>query len=227
MSLVETSPQFAPTEYTAAMVQFLRAHPALSKGRRICEIGAGNGAISAMAASMGADHVTITDVESSGLAAARACIELVSDVEIDEHLGSVWDPLGAARFDLILANLPHFPAKALTLPGRRPSWSAGGADGRSILDPFIAKLADHLTPRGHALFTHNRFVGLEQTRDAIEAAGLSLSFDADFTVHIAPIKAVALAPTAIIDTPELFRAGPHLFGRVCLALVSNPLQGQP
>ena len=77
------------------------------------------------------------------------------------------------RFDLILANLPHFPMEAAAIGDRLPTWSSGGADGRPLLDPFLAGLGDHLTPSGRAVIAHNAFVGLEATKAAAHRQGLA------------------------------------------------------
>ena len=53
----------------------------------------------------------------------------------------MWLPVAGRRFDLIVANLPHFPMERSDVPGRLPTWSAGGTDGRALLDPFLEGLA--------------------------------------------------------------------------------------
>jgi hypothetical protein len=48
----------------------------------------------------------------------------------------MWRPVAGRRFDLIVANLPHAALIDPRLPGRRPTWSGSGEDGRGLLDPF-------------------------------------------------------------------------------------------
>jgi hypothetical protein len=52
------------------------------------------------------------------------------------------------KFDLIAANLPHFPMQAVSFGSRTPSWGCGGLDGRRFLDPFLKGLQDHLDRDG-------------------------------------------------------------------------------
>mgnify|MGYP003338050427 CR=1 FL=1 len=88
------------------------------------------------------------------------------------HLGSLWDTLAGERFSVIAANLPHFPMEPASVGGRLATWSAGGPDGRRLLDAFLEGLPEHLTPGGVAVITHNAFVGLERSRAIVRRAGL-------------------------------------------------------
>lgn len=214
---------FQPSEYTAMVLQFLLDRPELVRGRRVCEIGSGNGVIAAQAALLGAAHLTVTDIETRGLDTARGCLEAGPRPEggIDYLLGSVWAPAADRQFGLVLANLPHFPAEQLMLPGRIPSWGAGGADGRAILDPFLDGLHAHLEPEGIAVFTHNTFAGIEQTRRKVERQGLCLCTGYETIVHLPPIKIAALAQDVAAFAPEIFSIGHNHFGRVSLAIVSR------
>ena len=67
----------------------------------------------------------------------------------------------------------------MPIPGRLPTWSAGGADGRALLDPFLEGLAAHLAPGGRAVITHNAFVGLERSREIVARAAAWRSHRAD------------------------------------------------
>ncbi|MEP3047253.1 MAG: 50S ribosomal protein L11 methyltransferase [Roseibium sp.] len=213
---------FAPSEYTSMLLSFLQENVKQISDRNVCEIGTGNGVVAVQAALLGARSVTVSDVERSALdAVSESFCQLPSDAaDLRCLLGPLWQPYGAIRFDLILANLPHFPTPALTLPGRLPSWSMGGADGRSLLDPFLEGLPRHLAPGGMAVFTHNCFVGIEQTRTHLLAHGLSLRTCQETIVHLSPLKVAALTHGSNGYGNEVFTLGQHVFARVCLAVAN-------
>lgn len=213
---------FQPTEYTCLVMQYLCEHDNLISGRSVCEIGTGNGAIAGQAALLGACEVTVSDVEQVGLQMAKACHDALPPhgARFDYLLGPMWDPFESQKFDLILANLPHFPALPFTLPDRLPSWSSGGSDGRALLDPFIEGLPEHLSPNGRAVFTHNRFSDLEQTKAKLETLGLNLCTSHETIVLIPPVKVAALANGAAGYGDDVFTRGPFTFGRLCLAIAT-------
>ncbi|QBF34010.1 methyltransferase [Thalassococcus sp. S3] len=217
------TPLFEPSEYTSLILSFLRDRPEIVRGRSVCEIGSGNGVIAAQAALLGARRLTVTDVEDLGLEAARDCIASIDTRpdSVEYVQGPVWEPLAGRTFDLILANLPHFPCDALHLPHRLPTWGAGGPDGRAVLYPFIAGLDQHLTRDGVAVFTHNRFIDLDRTQAMIAAAGLRMTTSHDIIVPLPAQKVAALTPGILQRSPDIFRIGEHCFGRVCLAIVSR------
>ncbi len=213
---------FSPTEYTAMLLGFLQENVDLVAGRTVCEIGTGNGVIAMQASLLGARSVTVSDVEPDALDAVSASFSRLPQRPTDFSylLGPLWQPYGTRRFDLILANLPHFPTPFLTLPGRLPTWAMGGVDGRKLLDPFLEDLSEHLTPGGLAVFTHNRFVGIEQTRACLQARGLSLQTCRETIVHLSPLKVSALTHGASGYGQDVFTLEKHVFGRVCLAVAS-------
>lgn len=211
---------FAPSEYTCLLLSYLEENIETVSGRSVCEIGTGNGVVAVQAALLGARSVTVSDVEQSALDAVSASFAQLPQggAGLNCLLGPIWQPYGTAQFDLILANLPHFPTPALTLPGRLPSWSMGGEDGRHLLDPFLEGLPKHLAPGGRAVFTHNRFVGIEETRNFLHAHGLSLRTCRETIVPLSALKASALTHGADGYGNEVFTLGQHVFARVCLAV---------
>ncbi|QDG78498.1 methyltransferase [Labrenzia sp. PHM005] len=213
---------FSPTEYTSMLLGFLQENVDQVEGRSVCEIGTGNGVVAMQAALLGARNVTVSDIECSALEAVSASFSQLPQGTADLRClnGPLWQPYDTSRFDLILANLPHFPTPALTLPGRLPSWSSGGDDGRNLLDPFLEGLPKHLTPEGVAVFTHNCFVGIEQTRKFLQGHGLSLDICRETIVHLSPLKVQALTHGADGYGNEVFTLGQHVFARVCLAVAS-------
>lgn len=215
---------FQPSEYTTLLLTYLRENPDLIRGQSVCEIGTGNGVIATQAAMLGAASLTITDVEALGLTAAQQSLASLSNppAHVEYLQGTVWEPAGDRRFDVVLANLPHFPSATLHVPGRLPSWATGGPDGRQILDPFIAGLATHLSPGGRAIFTHNRFVDIDQTRHVVQAAGLRMTTSHERIVALPAFKMAALRLGTAAQDDNIFCLGAHYFGTICLAIVHHP-----
>jgi release factor glutamine methyltransferase len=103
-------------------------------------------------------------------------------------------PVAGRRFDLIVANLPNSPHAPVSISGRPANWSAGGHDGRRLVDVFIAGLRMHLAPGGRALMTHNSFIGLDRSREAAEAHGLSFDVRFSILVYVAEEKLALMTP---------------------------------
>ncbi|MDA0664101.1 MAG: methyltransferase domain-containing protein [Proteobacteria bacterium] len=211
------NPALSPSEYTAALIQVLRERRAAIAGVSALEIGVGSGVVLAELGALGAASLCGVDIEESAI---DACQTLLVAEGMDDrailHLGDMWEPVGAHRFDLIVANLPHFPMPDGGYGIRRPSWSAGGPDGRRFLDRFIDGLAAQLSREGRALITHNAFVGLDATRDRLLPFGLEARSALSRQVFIPPEK-IALMPDAIWRREEgrtLFHLGPYAFGEM-------------
>jgi release factor glutamine methyltransferase len=203
-------PAFWPSQYTAALLHVLRQHPEWVRGARVLEIGCGSGVVLAAAGALGAAALCGVDVEPAAVAATRRLLRgLDLETEVEVHRGDLFAPVDGRRFDLIVANLPHFPMEAAAVGDRLPSWSSGGADGRSLLDPFVAGLGAHLAPSGRAVVAHNAFVGLDATKAAAGRQGLRVDVAATVLVDLPPPKFARM-------TPEVLRreAGRsiHLYG---------------
>ena len=127
--------------------------------------------------------------------------------------GDMWQPVAGRRFDLIVANLPHFPMPPNEVKGRLSTWSCGGADGRQLLNPFLDGLAQHLASGGRAVITHNAFVSVQQSRSLLRRHGLALRIVQTILVNIPDLKLELLTP-GILASEEgrtIFRYGPHAF----------------
>jgi release factor glutamine methyltransferase len=160
-----------PSEYTAALIQTLLGMRRLVRGAQVLELGSGSGVVLAALAGLGAASLCGIDSEDQALQAGEAMME-ASGAAAEFHRGDLWQPVGDRRFDLIVSNLPQFPTESLSFPGRLPSWSHGGHDGRQLLNPFLDALAAHLVPAGRAVITHNAFIGLAETRRRLARRGL-------------------------------------------------------
>jgi release factor glutamine methyltransferase len=203
-----------PSEYTGALIQVLRAAPHRIVGANVLEIGSGSGVVLAALGALGAASLCGVDIEREAVAAGtRLLDELGHGPAAQFHHGDMWQPVKGRRFDLIVANLPHFPMTHGKFAGRRPSWSYGGADGRKLLDPFLEGLAGHLSASGRGVITHNAFVGLEESREILRRHGMGLAVASSVLVHI-PADKAELMTTGILDAEEgrsIHRYGPYIF----------------
>lgn len=206
-----------PSEYTAALIQALQARAKWVFGADALEVGSGSGVVLAALGALGAKTLCGVDIEGVAVASGGFLLHQMGFGERTQMLcGDMWEPLDGRRFDLIVANLPQFPMPALGYDGRLPSWSCGGSDGRELLDPLLAGLADHLGPRGRAVITHNRFIGLDRTRAMLARDGLSLRVAATRLVPLGDEKLdlMTLAIRRAEDGRSIHRYGPHAFAEM-------------
>ncbi len=162
-----------PSEYTAALIQALHQMQSHVRGASVLELGTGSGVVLAALGKLGAARLCGVDVEEDALVSSRKLMGMVGLSERCEFCsGDMWAPVEGRRFDLVVANLPHFPTERGDFPGRLVSWSDGGPDGRRLLDPFLRGLGAHLRPGGRAVITHNAFVDIDRTHEMLAAQGL-------------------------------------------------------
>jgi release factor glutamine methyltransferase len=221
---------FWPSDYSGMIVHHLQSDPDLTRGRRVCDIGTGSGILAAAALHLGAAEVVATDVDPDALALAGVSLTRVAPAaRFDLLQGNLWEPLPAgSQFDLVLANLPNFPAEEIATDGRRATWSVGGADGRGAIDPFLAGLPQRLGAGGLAVFTQNRCIGLAATLEQLHAKGLVAEVRASALVPIGPEKIAALS-TACIEPSGIIEVAGFVFLGVDLIVAQQVGQrvGQP
>jgi release factor glutamine methyltransferase len=208
-----------PSEYSAALIRQAGLRAAWVRGAAVLEMGLGSGVVLAACGALGAASLTGIDIEPEAVERGGALLDALGHGAIARlHAGDMWQPVAGQRFDLVLANLPHFPMPPVEVAGRRPSWSSGGADGRLLLDRFLAGLAAHLAPGGRAILMHNAFIGLDATRAMLAAGGLGMRVAASLLLPIAAEKFARMPPAVRADGPGrgLLRYGPHVFGEVAV-----------
>ena len=206
-----------PSEYTAALIQVLHGRRDFVSGAKVLEIGSGSGVVLAALGDLGATSLCGIDIEEDAVASGVLLLDELGHGEVAElHQGDMWEPVGERRFDLVVANLPHFPMIDSDVPGRLPTWSAGGPDGRRLLDPFLEGLPTHLAPRGRAIITHNAFVGIERSRALVARAGLALQIVYSTLVNV-PSEKLARMSRSVLAAEEgrsIRRYGPYAFAEV-------------
>jgi release factor glutamine methyltransferase len=117
-------------------------------------------------------------------------------------LGDMWEPFTfEQRFDVIAANLPHFPAKLSPLD--RPSTWTGG-EGRLMINRFIQGLPDRLQDDGVAFMTHHDLVGLQSTIECVQSSGLYCETVAQWTVFESPDRMSAVSEEVLCAGRESF-----------------------
>ena len=195
------------------------------RGSAALEIGSGSGVVLAALGALGAASLCGIDIEEDAVTSGMLLLaELGRDKTAELYLGDMWLPVTGRRFDLIVANLPHFPMERSDVPGRLPTWSAGGADGRVLLDPFLEGLARHLAPEGRAIITHNAFVGLECSREILAGFGLKLQVALTILVCIPDDKVARMSACVLRaeDGRTIHRYGPYTFGEMHIVEIGRP-----
>ncbi len=210
-------PALRPSEYTAALIQALRLAPERVRGAHVLEIGAGSGVVLAALAAMGARSLCGVDIEDEAVEAGTQLLHGLGHGETCRlHRGDMWEPVAGRRFDLVVANLPHFPMEHCEVAGRHATWSSGGADGRELLDPFLSGLAVHLAEGARAVLTHNAFVGLDRSREMVVRHGFRLQVLLSVLVYVGEEKLSLMTPSVLKaeEGRTIHRYGPHTFADV-------------
>ena len=101
----------------------------------------------------------------------------------------MWSPVGERRFDLIVANLPHFPMVAQCHP-RAPADLERRRRRRAAPARSVPRgTAPRIWRRAAASFiTHNGFVGLERSRQIVEGLGFALRIALTTLINISDDK---------------------------------------
>lgn len=194
-----------PSEYTAFLIHTLGTEARHLVRGAVLELGIGSGAVLAALASLGAKTLVGTDIDPSAIDQARRLLRKMGH-SAELLTGDLWAPLEGRRFDLIVANPPHFATAARGYPGRPLTWSHGGPDGRQVMDPLLRGLRRHLAEGGHAVLMHSAFLGLDATRRLLAEEGLGLRRLASTLMPLAPEKRAVMTPHVLqCSGPEALR----------------------
>lgn len=224
--LHKTVDPYLPSEHTAALLLHLRQRFAARSPGRVAEIGTGSGVLLTMLMRAGAASGFGVDVEPSGVDRTASLLHSEGlSLHAEVAQGSMWEPCRGRSFDLVVANLPHFPATSVADDMRPLSWSSGGADGRRWLDEFLTGLRDHLLPDGSAVITHNAFVDLDRSRALAKAQDLVLEVLHTTSALIPAAKVACISPSVLarFDGHGIYRIGPHAFGDFHIIELRHPV----
>jgi release factor glutamine methyltransferase len=218
-------PALRPSEYTAELIQGLRARSAWVCGADALELGSGSGVVLAALGGLGAASLCGVDIEKDAVAISTTLLGKLGYGPIAQvHCGDMWKPLAGRRFDLVAANLPHFPMANPEVSDRLPSWSDGGVDGRRLLDPFLEGLALHLASGGRAIIAHNAFVDLDRSRDIARRAGLALRVAHTTLVYVPDDKLEHMTESVMRreEGRSIRRYGPYTFADMHIVEIGSP-----
>jgi release factor glutamine methyltransferase len=159
---------------------------------RVLDVGVGSGIFLSQLGHLGAQELWGVDINPEALTIADSLLHVeVASTPRFLFEGDMWEPLPSEiNFDVIVANLPHFPATVFEAD--RPQTWAGG-DGRQMMDRFIQALPERLALDGVAFITHHDLVGFQHTLQTIQTAGLVVDTVAIWTVFETPERMGAVS----------------------------------
>jgi len=169
------------------------------RGGAVLDLCTGSGALALVAAREGAADVTAVDASRRAVLAVRLNARL-NRVRVRALRGDLFEPLGGARFDVIVSNPPYVPGgDAGPVSGEPRRGFDAGDDGRALIDRVCAGLPAHLRPGGVALIVHSSICGEQDTLDAMRSGGLE--------AEVVERRRGPLGPVMSARAPELERRG--------------------
>jgi release factor glutamine methyltransferase len=146
---------------------------------RVADLGTGSGAVAlALARERPLWQIVATDVSAPALAVARANAAALGLSHVEFLAGSWFEPLGQARFDLIVSNPPYVAADDPALSGHALAFEPAlaltppGGDALASLRVLARGAPAHLAPGGWLLLEHGATQGRE-VRAELVAAGFA------------------------------------------------------
>ncbi|MGD6851953.1 MAG: HemK2/MTQ2 family protein methyltransferase [Candidatus Bathyarchaeia archaeon] len=144
----------------------------IAAGEVVLDLGTGSGILAVLVAKKD-NHVVAVDLNPYAVRCAKANAKLNSvEDRIDFLQGDLFSVFqSGAIFDVVLFNAPYLPSEegeAASWIGR--SW-AGGADGRQVVDRFIAEVSSYLKPAGKVLLMQSTLTGVQETIRAFAIQG--------------------------------------------------------
>lgn len=166
----EHQEQFRPSDYTAALLRVVECATARRTFQQAIEVGVGSGVILSAIGLANVEHLWGVDIEPSALCATADLLTTMGcRARATLRLSDIWNDVAETGFDLIAANLPHYPLQLPPKPDRLPTWSGGG---RTLIDRFLRGLPGKLRSSGCAYMTHLDLIGLDQTLNLVQSLGL-------------------------------------------------------
>lgn len=190
-----------PSLYTTALLRAIQKHCPGRRLRSVLDVGVGSGVLLAALGQLGAQELWGVDINPEALSAAEHLLSEHSS-HTPRHLlkGDMWAPIAPEQhFDVIVANLPHFPAHVDAID-RPKTWTGG--DGRKMIDRFIEALPLKLAQDGTAFITHNDLVGLKHTTEYADSCGLDCETVTQWTVFEPPERLGAVSAQTIATSSD-------------------------
>jgi release factor glutamine methyltransferase len=171
MEIMTMPDVFAPRSDSWLLADAVAADPAVP-GATVLDLCTGSGIV-AVAAALAGGRVTAVDVSEEAL--ENVLLNASSaGASLRVRCGSLFEPVGSERFDVIVSNPPYVPSVTDALPASGPerAWAAGRS-GRLVLDEIISGALDHLAPAGVLLIVHSSLIGEARTIEQLDAAGFA------------------------------------------------------
>jgi release factor glutamine methyltransferase len=198
------SHHFRPSTYTTMLLRVITEHcPGLPMDR-VLDVGVGSGIFLSELGHLGAHELWGVDIDPEALTVSDSLLN-VEAASTPRYLleGDMWEPLPSTlKFNVIVANLPHFPARVIQ--SDRPETWAGG-NGRNMMDRFIQALPERLKHDGVAFVTHHDLVGFQHTTQSIRTAGLVFETMTIWTVFETPERMGAVSEQTLAAAGESLR----------------------
>jgi release factor glutamine methyltransferase len=143
----------------------------VKSGQVVLDLGTGSG-ILAITAAQKAQSVLAVDPNPFAIRCAKDNAKLNKAFNVAFLQGDLFSSFAdGVKFDLVLFNAPYLPSEVgeeQTWIGR--SW-AGGANGRVVVDRFIAEAPTYLTRDGRVLLMQSTLTGVDETIAAFQKQG--------------------------------------------------------
>ncbi|MFK0289976.1 methyltransferase [Streptomyces sp. NPDC090442] len=128
------------------------------------DLGTGSG-IQALHAAQHATHVTATDLNPRALRIAALTLALSGAGSAELREGSLFEPVGEERYDLIVSNPPF-----VISPGARLTYRDGGMGGDDLCRTLVQQAAAHLNDGGYCQLLANwQHVAGEEWQDRLRS----------------------------------------------------------
>lgn len=119
------------------------------QAREVLDLGTGSG-VQALHAARHAGRVTATDLNPRALHFTRLTVALSGFDSVETVHGSLYEPVGDRRFDLIVSNPPF-----VISPAGRLTYRDGGMPGDDLCHRLVREAAAHLEPGGYCQLLAN------------------------------------------------------------------------
>lgn len=144
-TLVISDRVFAPTHTSREVAEGIDIRP----GETVFDVGCGSGVLSFVAARLGAGRVVGTDVNEEAVVWAGRNAERLGLADVvDFRPGSLFEPLGDARADVVIGDVSGIPDEFAALTDWFPGGFSGGPTGAEIPVAMLETAGVHLRPGG-------------------------------------------------------------------------------
>jgi SAM-dependent methyltransferase len=123
----------------------LRVEP----GDTVIDIGCGSGVLAIVAALLGAGRVYGTEVNEEAVGYARRNAEALGVADrVEIHHGSLFEPLGDLKADVVIGDVAGIPDAIAVETGWYPGGYSGGPTGAEVPVAMLQATRGHLLPGG-------------------------------------------------------------------------------